>query len=213
MGRPPSEVRDKIVSAAVRVLRLAGRARFSQTEVAKEAEIPQGHLTYYFPRRTDLVVAASRWQLESTLREMQRFVDAAAAQRGPRSRVRALLAYSARLVKDRARTRMMLALLLEADATPELRDLLRDNTLLIRGGIATALGLPSDDPDVDIVLAVLWGLGMQHVTFGERRTGAEVDAILARLEQVLGGAPGRRAAGRRSERAGATRAAPGRRNG
>ena len=57
MARDPEGVRERILDAGVRLLREAGIRALSGSQVARHAGLSQSHLTYYFPRRTDLLVA------------------------------------------------------------------------------------------------------------------------------------------------------------
>ena len=55
-------VRERILDAAVKLLETSGVSKLAQPQVAKEAGVPPGHLTYYFPKRLDLLSAvASRF--------------------------------------------------------------------------------------------------------------------------------------------------------
>jgi len=49
--------RERILDAALEVLRDVGHGRFSVQKVAREAGVYQGNITYYWPRRRDLVLA------------------------------------------------------------------------------------------------------------------------------------------------------------
>jgi AcrR family transcriptional regulator len=49
--------RERILRAAVTVIRSVGNGQFSVQKVARVAGVYQGNITYYWPRRRDLVVA------------------------------------------------------------------------------------------------------------------------------------------------------------
>jgi AcrR family transcriptional regulator len=49
--------RERILEAALVVLRDVGHGQFSVQKVAREAGVYQGNITYYWPRRRDLVLA------------------------------------------------------------------------------------------------------------------------------------------------------------
>lgn len=55
--------RRAIFAAGLAILREEGLAGFTQPRVAARAGLRQGNLTYYFPTRTDLLVAISRGKL------------------------------------------------------------------------------------------------------------------------------------------------------
>lgn len=52
--RPKLDLRTQILEAALRVVETQGIAALTQPKVAVEAGLRQSHLTYYFPRRSDL---------------------------------------------------------------------------------------------------------------------------------------------------------------
>jgi len=49
--------RERILGAAMSVIRTVGNGQFSVQKVARAAGVYQGNITYYWPRRRDLVVA------------------------------------------------------------------------------------------------------------------------------------------------------------
>lgn len=100
-------------------------------------------------------------------------VDAAARERGR--------AFVARIVKDRERTRMLLGLVIEADGDPALRDAVERGAGFVRSILARVMGRDPEDPDVNLALATLWGLGLQHLVF--QRSDEETDALVLRALQ------------------------------
>jgi len=52
-------VREKILASAVKLLEKQGIKKLAQPQIAKEAGVPQGHITYYFPTRADLLLAVA----------------------------------------------------------------------------------------------------------------------------------------------------------
>jgi len=178
-------VRERILDAAVRLLSKSGVKRLAQPQVAKAAGVPQGHLTYYFPRKLDLLAAVGKRFVEMVGRDLEVFVAGTSWERaGPPARERAL-EMVAKLTKDRERTRMLLGLLVEADQDATLREALAEGASFTRKTLAQVIGRPQDDPDVDIALATLWGLGIMNLVFADRMTDAEMDALIARLPEAL----------------------------
>ncbi len=53
------DIRETIIEAALKLLRRQGFASLSQPRIAAEAGVRQGHLTYYFPARADLLLAVA----------------------------------------------------------------------------------------------------------------------------------------------------------
>ncbi len=189
MARDGTGVRERILDAAMEQLRVHGVRALTQPQVAKAAGVLQSHLTYYFPRRTDLLLAVARHSSEGTAKELQGFLAAHAfptADDDVRGRVMDLVRM---LAKDRGRTRVLLALLVEADDDAKLKAVLVENVGMVRGLVALALRRPLEDPDVDIVLAAFWGLGLQHFILSEKRGEAYTDALLARIPAWVAGMP------------------------
>jgi DNA-binding transcriptional regulator YbjK len=185
MARRPSNVREQILDAAVRLLKTGGMRRLAQPQVAKEAGVPQGHLTYYFPRKYDLLVAVSQRFAEMVRRELQEYFTGAAWNTlGTSVRAR-VLASVGELVKNHERTRMLLGLLVESEGDPSLRDILANNAMRARTQLATVLGRAENDPDVDLALAMFWGLGVRHLLFEGRHTDVDTDALVARMADWL----------------------------
>jgi DNA-binding transcriptional regulator YbjK len=199
-SRARSHLREEILDAAVRILRESGVKMLAQSRVARAAGIPQGHLTYYFPRRADLLVAVARRSVELAVRELEGFWSSEgwrAAGADVRRRALAIVGF---LIKDRERTRMLLGLLVEAEEDPALRAVLIENFGLLRKLLARGLEREPDDPDVEIAIATLWGLGLQHLMWGDARPEAGTDRLVERLPAWFQKPPAPAAAPRKSRR-------------
>ena len=184
-ARPRSRLREDILDAAVRVLRESGVKTLTQVRVARAAGIPQGHLTYYFPRRADLLVAVARRGVELAVHELEAFRSSEGWRSAGDDLHRRALAVVGFLIKDRQRTRMLLGLLVEADDDPALRALLVENFGKLRQLLAFGLARAPEDPDVEIAIATLWGLGLQHLLWGDLRPEAATDRLVERLPAWL----------------------------
>jgi len=131
-SRPRSRLREDILDAAVKILRESGVKMLAQSKVARAAGIPQGHLTYYFPRRADLLVAVARRSVELAVRELDGFWSSDGWRSAGDDVRRRALAIVGFLIKDRERTRMLLGLLVEAEEDAALRAVLIENFGLLR---------------------------------------------------------------------------------
>lgn len=178
-----SVVRDRILDAAVGLLKEAGVKRLAQPQVARAANVPQGHLTYYFPKKSDMLMAVAARFLEMIASEPG--VDDPALVR----RETLLLSMAKRLVMDRTRTRMLLGLLVEADGDEELRGAMKRGATFVRGSLATAFDLPVDSRESHLALALFWGLGLQQFLLGDDRSPEETEALLVRAIEVLKSLP------------------------
>ena len=155
-SKPRENLRERILDAAVALLRRDGHKRLTGPKVAAAAGIPQGHLTYYFPKRADLLLSVAR----RTVEKLGGYV-----------------------VKDRPRTRMLLALLVEAGDDAKLRETMVGGFAELRHMVATSLALDPDHPDAYIAVATLWGLGIQHLLLEGKVDDAHTDALLRRLAE------------------------------
>lgn len=185
-------VRERILDAAVELLRVKGFKQLTQPRVAAAAGVPQGHLTYYFPRRTDLLTAVARRSVELLANDLASFLAGEGwpgADASERARVLALTGFH---VKNRERTRMLLGLLVEAEEDAELRETLKKDVNDVRTIVAHGLGEGVTDTDVDVHMATLWGLSIRHLLFspagnealteeGERED-ERTDSMLNRLQ-------------------------------
>ncbi len=185
---PATGVRERILDAAVSVLGSSGLGKLAQPHIAKVAGVAQGHLTYYFPKKNDLLSALVtrfvdllREDLPANLREeVGGRVDVMRAR---------TLRMAGSVVKNRARMRMLLGLVVATEEDPSLRETMAENLVLVRSLVARFMGKPAKDPDVEIALAMLWGIGLQHLVLEGRRSEAETDRVLERLEDWLAAIP------------------------
>ncbi len=166
VSRPPTKLREEILDAAIALLRRDGERAMTQTSVAREVGIPQGHLTYYFPKKRDLVLGVAARFAELSSADMLTFFS----ERRDVPVREALLAYAVGLTRDRERTRMVLGLLVMSEGEPQLAKILERNASGLRSMLAPILDLEPHDPVVDLMLALLWGLGIHEFVLRENKT-------------------------------------------
>jgi AcrR family transcriptional regulator len=172
------EVRARIVEAAVRLLETKGAKGFGQVKVAREAGLQQGHLTYYFPKKSDLVVAVLERLSSRARAEMQR-VLARSAELDPEASEELLYELARTLLRDRGRSRILVGLLAEAVDDPEVAAALAAQNQYQRAVIALLLRREADDPDVQLIAAAMRGVGIENLL--EPDDDARVDAVIARF--------------------------------
>lgn len=114
MPNTETDKRERILQAAICVLREEGLARFSQPRVAARAGLRQSHLTYYFPSRVDLIHAVA------DLAAIQRI--AALRTIGTVATIEQKIAVLAGVLADPEQTRVLVALTQSADRDPGVRD-------------------------------------------------------------------------------------------
>ncbi|MFO0608147.1 MAG: helix-turn-helix domain-containing protein [Polyangiales bacterium] len=171
------------MDAALRLLEAKGAKGFGQVQVAREAGLQQGHLTYYFPHKRDLVAAVLARLSEGAREELARVtagrasLDAATGERALYEAVRSLL-------RDRRRSRVLVAMLAEAGEDDEVRAALAAMVAAQRRVVAALLGREADDPDVHLAVATLRGLGIEHLLAPE--DDAPVEAVIDRFRRWFG---------------------------
>lgn len=177
-----SELRERIVDAAIEVLARHGPKGFGQVKVAREAGVAQGHLTYYFPRKSDLAAAVLE-RLTRDAREAMMPLLLGAGELPYEARVEAILATVRRALADDGRTRVTLALWAEAVEDHALASVLARGLELQRSALARLLARAEDDADVHLVMAAIRGLALEHLVSG--RSAQSLDAALGRLRALL----------------------------
>jgi AcrR family transcriptional regulator len=179
--------RALILDAAIKLLEREGAAALKQTRVAQEAGVEQGHLTYYFPKKADLVLAVFARAGERTREDIARMV----ARSSTHSPKRRFFEVAAALAKDRKRTRLLLALIVESQGDPDVARPIAENIRMQRQAIGALLGRSEDDLEVELALAALKGIGLEQMVLGTPPD--HVDALVAQLEKWLVRGTGRNA--------------------
>jgi AcrR family transcriptional regulator len=182
MVKDTPSLRETILDAAVTLLRTSGVKKLAQPQVARAAGVPQGHLTYYFPKKIDLLAAIAKRFVEMAQMDLHEFTSARGWRRASSTARDGALRFVKSLAADRERTRMLLGLLVEADEEPELRRAMNEGARFARSTLAHVVDRSPDDPQVELLLATLWGLGIQHYLRGDsEESSAHLDTM---LEQV-----------------------------
>lgn len=158
----------------------------TQTRVAKAAGVRQSHLTYYFPRKNDLLVAVSGVSLDRLAEELSDFFGQAGWQNANQTMRERVISLSAFIVKDRARTRLTMSLLVAAEEEPELRTALADVTDHARRLVALGFGLSPEDPKVELRLAAFWGISLQYLLMEGPEGDAKINALITRVFDEFG---------------------------
>lgn len=178
-------MREKVLKAAVQLLADHGLRKLTQPRVAKKANVRQSHLTYYFPRRSDLIAAVARRYVESTAVEiMQLFQSADGEDLG---QLLAALAY--KQVGDRRRARTLMGLLVATEEDSALRAQMVQAVRSLRSVIGQALGVEEGDPRVTVLQATLWGLGVNNLLMGDSEGETDLKVLIDVLSEQTGMRP------------------------
>jgi AcrR family transcriptional regulator len=168
-------IRERVLNAAVAILREEGIQGLSQVQVARRARVRQSHLTYYFPRRHDLVEAVAVQFIDGILGGLQEAAGAAAEV------PRAMLQRIADAIADQAHMRMFIGVIVESDGDPELRSIVVRQTLRLRSMLAQLVGGKDAQDRAALVLASLWGLGLYNFVVRPKRGAVIPPPLLACL--------------------------------
>jgi len=174
-------VRERILNAAFTVIQETGRV--AQPQVAKAAGVPQGHLTYYFPKKVDLLKAVGLRFAEEISREMFAAVNSVdwSVQGADQSEIRATVL---KFTTNRKRTRTLVGLIVEGERHPEVLDGLRRGAQMMRGLIGRVNGIDPDDVRSHFILASIWGIALQHQLFPDR-PDSMTESLLQKLYDIV----------------------------
>ncbi len=170
-----NSVRRRILDAALDIVEAQGIKALTQPRVAKATGLRQSHLTYYFPRKADLVVAL-----------LQTSHDRASARltaHGGIESTDAVMGLLESLMFDRNRIRFFLGIILEASEEPELRTILAAHARGPAELVAPLFGRATDDPDIIAFIDLLRGIGLRMLLEPEKTAAASPD--LRRVRGVL----------------------------
>lgn len=160
-------LRQRILDAALDIVEADGIQALTQPKVAKAAGIRQSHITYYFPRKADLVVGL--------LKASHRRADLK-----PRRRGASPLAKITGVILDSVRMEFFLGNLLYASGDPELRAILREHADHFAQQVGDVVGRPKDDPALLAFIDELRGAGLRGLMSDDRWPDLDVDAVAMR---------------------------------
>ena len=176
------DVRTRILDAALALLAQDGTAGLTQPRIARAAGIRQGHLTYYFPTRNELLQAVAYRSIDSLAGTLL------GAARGGRLVPDSLPRALAAAIADKGRTRTMLALVGTADRDPEVRKRLRRFIREARarlGGVLQAAGSPAEPDDIAFLHTLLVGCAVLHLARNDAAARREAVTMLRRGAAVV----------------------------
>lgn len=178
----PAGIRERLLMAAVALVREQGLPKLTQPRVAKAAGVSQSHLTYYFPTRADLVHAV----LERAAERQRAGVEAtvAVADEGVEALVREL----SKTLSRPENTRVLVSFVLAADTDPAARAQFDGLAVGMRATIAKMLekvGITPRRETVTMVHALGTGLAILELALGGATARPNTAATLRRLFKLL----------------------------
>lgn len=157
------DIKQKILAAGTQLLHEEGFTALTQTRIAKAADIRQSHLTYYFPARTDLLLALGEHSVDQALNQ---------ASQGPGDPLDRLMEG----VRYLPRARMLAGLVTAADQDPALRpalDRLINHVRHSIGAFVTQLGYQCTSAQIVALHGMVAGLAVLNL--GQQNAKSEAD--------------------------------------
>jgi AcrR family transcriptional regulator len=188
------EVRERVIAAGLRVLREDGFAAFTQPRVCRQAGVRQSHLTYYFPTRSDLLVAVAERAVQDRLIAIAASVDDTLTE--PRVAAEAV----ARAIESTRNNRAFLALAEAADQEPRVRAAFRELTDRVAeraSKLLAQLGIEPTETAVRLVHSLTVGAAVLGVARGEKVETNATDMLLLAFESLASRQPRKRSASKR----------------
>jgi AcrR family transcriptional regulator len=168
---PEISTRQRILDAAIRIARKSGIKALTQPRVAAAAGVRQSHLTYYFPRKADLLACV----LEASHHH--------GGPPTPKNRDEALRFLEA-LFFDSNRMRFFLGAVIEAGEANELRRTLANHMQALNDEIAPFFNRRGDDPAIAAFTDRLRGLAIRQLL--EPKEKRRPDTPLAKIAAECG---------------------------
>ena len=171
-------VRDTILTAGIALLREYGITALTQPKVAAAAGVKQSHLTYYFPKRVDLLLGVAEYAIDNILNDLE-----AGLVNNPAPP--AFVDTVSKAMIDGVPPRVMLGLIVAADADPEIRPALQKLIRRVRHHIQLVLaksGMVADDTTTLLFHATVVGLAVMH---DAQRTDESAQEVKAGVESIV----------------------------
>lgn len=152
------DVRTAILQAGAALLKERGIAALTQPKVARMAGVKQSHLTYYFPKRSDLLLGIAAHTIDGLMANLTARLETTT----PQTAITEILGEA---LIDGIPPRIMLGLIVAADEEPDLRPSLSDLIRSVRARIQTLLervGVPESGKAALLLHATVVGLAVMH---------------------------------------------------
>ncbi|MEO8039444.1 MAG: TetR/AcrR family transcriptional regulator [Betaproteobacteria bacterium] len=183
---PPTDVRTRILEAALGLLGDHGVTELTQPKIAKAAAVRQSHLTYYFPTRAALLQAIALHSMQSLMATLSKGGAPGGFDLGTFARE------MGEQVCDVRRTRVMLGLIVTSDQDPEVRQFLREFVATVRQrivGLMQAFGRQPDEAAIAGFHTLMVGIAILHAARNDARSRKESAALAGlAVEKFLAGA-------------------------
>ena len=182
-------IKEDILIAGSVLLRDKGVAALTQPQIAQAANIKQSHLTYYFPTRTDLLLAIAEFTIFSLM-------DNVAVQLQAKPQGKTLADAVSKIMIEGLPPRVFIGLIVASDSDPDIRKLLRKLIRHVRTAMQHLLqqaGIAADDEAALLFHATIIGLAVMHQARLNKESANEVRDGVATLIRMLTPKPSKRA--------------------
>jgi len=173
----PTDVRTRILDAALGLMAEQGFMALSQPKVAKAAGVRQSHLTYYFPTRNDLLKGVALHSIETMLSSLRAGVSTGGFSLEQFAR------FAGEALADKRRARVMLGLIVSSDEDREIKQFMRDFVGRVRQnlmGVAKAMGADPRPEQIAAMHMLMVGATILNVARDDANSRRECTEI-ARL--------------------------------
>ena len=143
-----SDVRQRILDAALGLMAEHGFMEVTQPKIARAAGVRQSHLTYYFPTRNDLLKAVAVHSIETLLDSL--VAGASAGKLTPEL----FAQFAGEALADKRRARVMLGLIVSSEEDREIKQFLRDFIVRVRATMTNVARLLGREPDPINIVAL-----------------------------------------------------------
>ena len=174
-------VRESILLAGQRLLMEKGIAALTQPKVARAAGIKQSHLTYYFPTRAKLLLGIA----EHTVNAAMTRIAGRLAEKPERATLAGTLS---EVMLTGLPPRVVIGLIVAADAEPGIREPLRELIGNVRAQVQSLLvkaGLAASADAALLFHATVVGLAVMHQARLSDESAGEVHTGVASMLKLL----------------------------
>ncbi len=157
---PENDLKQKILDIALDIVESEGVRQLTQPYIVKKAGLRQSHLTYYFPKKSDLFLAL----LDASHQRQEQNSDD-----GNKN----IIAILSSFFFNRERMRFFLTILLEINYEPHLRIAMKQHMESLYGLIANHVIGDYRDEDIASFVDELRGIGLRVLVDDELQHGCE----------------------------------------
>lgn len=174
-------IKEDILTAGSTLLREKGVTALTQPQIAQAANIKQSHLTYYFPKRANLLLAIAEFTMTTLM-------DNVGTQLQAKPQGKTLADAVTKIMTDGFPPRVFIGLIVAADSDPDIRKLLRKLIRHVRAAIQRLLeqaGITTDEEATLLFHATIIGLAVMHQARLSKESKTEVHTGVNLMMRLL----------------------------